>query len=101
MIARLDMERRNYPLTVLHEYRMQPKTCWKRWIGLPRKICRNCAAVPGLRRNDGTGASGSRGKLRELIRMLKPSEIDVSAYGIREGLSFAQMPEKLRARAIR
>ncbi len=25
VIARLDMERRNYPLTVLHEYRMTPK----------------------------------------------------------------------------
>ncbi len=26
VIARLDMERRNYPLTVLHEYRMTPKS---------------------------------------------------------------------------
>jgi exopolyphosphatase / guanosine-5'-triphosphate,3'-diphosphate pyrophosphatase len=26
VLARLDMERRNYPLTVLHEYRMQPKS---------------------------------------------------------------------------
>jgi exopolyphosphatase/guanosine-5'-triphosphate,3'-diphosphate pyrophosphatase len=36
--------------------------------------------------------------LRELIRILKPSEIDVSAYGIREGLLYEQMPERLRAR---
>ena len=36
--------------------------------------------------------------LREIIRILKPSEIDVSAYGIREGLLYEQMPDRLRAR---
>lgn len=36
--------------------------------------------------------------LREIIRVLKPSEIDVSAYGIREGLLYEHMPERLRAR---
>jgi exopolyphosphatase/guanosine-5'-triphosphate,3'-diphosphate pyrophosphatase len=36
--------------------------------------------------------------LRELITVLKPSEIDVSAYGIREGLLYEVMPEKLRER---
>ena len=36
--------------------------------------------------------------MRELIKMLKPSEIDVSAYGIREGMLYEQMPERLRAR---
>jgi exopolyphosphatase / guanosine-5'-triphosphate,3'-diphosphate pyrophosphatase len=36
--------------------------------------------------------------LRELILTLKPSEINISAYGIREGLLYEQMPEKLRAR---
>ena len=36
--------------------------------------------------------------LRELITLLKPSEIDVSAYGIREGLLYEVMPERLRQR---
>ena len=36
--------------------------------------------------------------LRELIKVLKPREIDISAYGIREGLLYEQMPERLRAR---
>jgi exopolyphosphatase / guanosine-5'-triphosphate,3'-diphosphate pyrophosphatase len=98
VIARLDMERRSYPLTVLHEYRMTPKglTDTLDWLAV--------ADLPMLRGR--TGTSSERMELvplacevlRELIRVLKPSEIDVSAYGIREGLLYEQMPEKLRAR---
>ncbi|MFT4151520.1 MAG: Ppx/GppA family phosphatase [Paracoccaceae bacterium] len=98
VIARLDMERRNYPLTVLHEYRMTPRSVLETidWIG------QNDLAVLRAR----TGTSTDRMALvplacevlRELIRILKPSEIDVSAYGIREGLLYEQMPAKLRAR---
>ncbi len=98
VIARLDMERRNYPLTVLHEYRMTPRglTDTLDWLAVA-----DLAVLRGR-----TGTSSERMELvplacevlRELIRVLKPSEIDVSAYGIREGLLFEQMPEKLRAR---
>ncbi|MDZ4310427.1 MAG: Ppx/GppA family phosphatase [Cypionkella sp.] len=98
VIARLDMERRNYPLTVLHEYRMMPNDLLETldWI----------AASDLSQLRSKTGTSVERMELvplacevmRELIKMLKPSEIDVSAYGIREGLLYEQMPEKLRAR---
>ncbi|KAF0173757.1 MAG: exopolyphosphatase / guanosine-5'-triphosphate 3'-diphosphate pyrophosphatase [Rhodobacteraceae bacterium] len=98
VIARLDMERRNYPLTVLHEYRMTPKSLMDTldWI--------ETSDLAVLRAR--TGTSPERMELvplacevmRELIKMLKPSEIDVSAYGIREGLLFEQMPDRLRAR---
>ncbi len=98
VIARLDMERRNYPLTVLHEYRLTPQGLMDTldWIAAS-----DLAVLRGR-----TGTSAERMELvpiatevlRELIRILKPSEIDVSAYGIREGLLYEQMPERLRAR---
>ncbi len=97
-IARLDMERRNYPLTVLHEYRMTPKSLLDTldWIGV------NDPAILRAR----TGTSSDRMELvplacevlRELILVFKPKEIDVSSYGIREGLLYEQMPDRLRAR---
>ena len=98
VIARLDMERRNYPLTVLHEYRMLPKSLLDTidWIGTQD--------LNLLRARTGTGAERMElvplacEVLRELVTIFKPREIDVSSYGIREGLLYEQMPERLRAR---
>lgn len=98
VIARLDMERRNYPLTVLHEYRMTPRSLLDTldWIA--------ASDLALLRAR--TGTSSDRMELvplacevlREVVKLLKPSEIDVSAYGIREGLLYEQMPDRLRQR---
>ncbi|SEN63407.1 Ppx/GppA phosphatase [Pseudorhodobacter antarcticus] len=98
VIARLDMERRNYPLTVLHEYRMTPQSVLDTldWIAVSDPAM--------LRARTGTGAERmalvplASEVLREMIRIFKPREIDVSSYGIREGLLYEQMHEKLRAR---
>ncbi|MCE6960214.1 Ppx/GppA family phosphatase [Cereibacter sphaeroides] len=98
VIARLDMERRGYPLTVLHEYRMQPRSLMETldWIA--------AGDLAALRVRTGTSPERmelvplATEVLRELIRIFKPKEIDVSAYGIREGLLYEQMPPRLRAR---
>lgn len=98
VIARLDMERRAYPLTVLHEYRMMPAQILETldWIGN-----NDLAILRAL-----TGTSPERMELvplacevlRALVEVMQPREVDVSAYGIREGLLYEQMPERLRAR---
>ncbi|MFZ5751905.1 MAG: Ppx/GppA family phosphatase [Pseudomonadota bacterium] len=97
-IARLDMERRNYPMTVLHEYRMTPQGVLQtvKWI--------EESDIATLRAR--TGTSEARLELlpmaglvlRQLVQTFRPKEIDVSSYGIREGLLYEQMPEKLRLR---
>ncbi len=97
-IARLDMERRAYPMTVLHEYRMTPQTVFETcdWIA------QNDLSTMRAR----TGTSEARLALvplaalvlRELVESFQPREIDISSYGIREGLLYEQMPEKLRRR---
>lgn len=97
-IARLDMERRNYPLHVLHEYRMTPSDIRK--------------TVKWIRENDlnelrgRTGTSEARMSLvpiasevlRQLVRAFKPKEIAVSSYGIREGMLYEQMPDRVKSR---
>ncbi|MFT3689612.1 exopolyphosphatase [Paenirhodobacter sp.] len=97
-VARLDMERRNYPLLVLHEYRMAPDSVLKTLDWIEKSDMNQLRAK--------TGTSAARMELvplaamvlRELIDTLKPAEIDVSSYGIREGLLYEQMPERLRRR---
>ena len=96
VIARLDMERRGYPLLVLHEYRMTPR-------GLVETLDRIAAAdLDALRARTGTSPQrmelvpAAAEVLRELIDQLAPEEIDVSAYGLREGLLFERMPDAVR-----
>lgn len=97
-IARLDMERRHYPMTVLHEYRMAPEdvAATTDWIG--------DNDVDALRAR--TGTSMARMELvplaslvlRQLLASFAPREFAVSSYGIREGMLYEQMPERLRRR---
>jgi exopolyphosphatase/guanosine-5'-triphosphate,3'-diphosphate pyrophosphatase len=97
-IARLDMERRGYPLTVLHEYRMTPKRLYKtfRWI--------EEEDLEEVRQRLGTSSERMSlvpiavEVLKRLIRRFKPREIAVSSYGIREGMLYEQMPPRLRRR---
>ncbi len=97
-IAKLDMLRRGYPLWVLHEYRMTPKELGKTldWIASAdldeaRAITSTSAARMAL-------VPVAALVLKRLIRTLRPKEIAISAYGIREGLLYEQMPDKLRSR---
>ncbi|WP_111537343.1 Ppx/GppA family phosphatase [Palleronia aestuarii] len=97
-IARIDMIRADYPLHVLHEYRMNPASL------------RTTLAHIGSRRIDELRAETGIGEarmsliptaslvLKHLVRVLKPREIAISSYGIREGLLYEQMPQRLRDR---
>jgi len=97
-IARLDMERRGYPLTVLHEYRMDTAslTATVAWIAEND--------LDALRARTGTSAERmslvplASQVLEKLVAQLTPREIAISSYGIREGLLYEQMPGELRAR---
>jgi len=97
-LARLDMERRGYPLTVLHEYEMTPKSI--------RKTIDWAAATDLKALRSRTGISSERIQLvplagvvlRELLKVFRPRSIHISSYGLREGLLYEQMPAPLRAR---
>jgi exopolyphosphatase/guanosine-5'-triphosphate,3'-diphosphate pyrophosphatase len=97
-IARIDMERRGYPLKVLHEYRMTPKAIME-----TIKYIAN-SDIDTLRGQTGTSAERMRlvpfasDVLKELVRSLQPREVAISSYGIREGLLYEQMGEALRHR---
>ena len=97
-IGRLDMERRGYPMTVLHEYRLTPDAVAEtvKWImSTDPAVLRGC-----------TGVSSSRIELvplaaqvlEELAQTFAPKELAISSYGIREGLLYEQMSDQLRKR---
>ena len=98
-IARLDMQRRDYPMTVLHEYHMDRSA-----VATTVAAMQDAPALERLRA--GTGISSLRldlvplasRVLAQLAESFAPEAFFVSAYGIREGLLYEQMPEALRAR---
>ena len=97
-IARIDMERRGYPLKVLHEYRMSA-----------RQISKTAKYIAGANLEElrqRCGISESRMALiplaivalRALMHRFKPKDVAISSYGIREGMLYEQMPPALRER---
>lgn len=97
-IARIDMERRGYPLTVLHEYRMSRKAVLATIEYIER------ADLEALRLRCGLGTARmalvpiAAEVLHVLLSTFRPHDIAVSSYGIREGLLYEQMPQRLRDR---
>lgn len=97
-IARIDMLRRGYPLHVLHEYRMTPRA-----VSATVKYIRN--ADPDTLRHE-AGVSSTRmalvpyaaAVLSRIVKTFRPKDIAISSYGIREGMLYEQMPQRLRDR---
>lgn len=97
-IARLDMERRNYPMTVLHEYRMTPEDVLAtvEWIGQHDLAALRARTGISTSRMDLVPLAGR--VLSRLVRVFQPQELNVSSYGIREGLLYEHMSRDLRRR---
>ncbi|WP_281968099.1 Ppx/GppA family phosphatase [Roseovarius nanhaiticus] len=98
-IARIDMERRSYPLHVLHEYRMRAASVRDTLAYIQAsgdlEALRHRAGVSSARMSLVPQAAEV---LREVVRIFKPHDIAVSSYGIREGMLYEQMPQQLRDR---
>jgi len=92
------MLRRGYPLAVLHEYRMTPKSVMDtvKWINA--HDLDDLKAKSGISTSRITLVPTACEILKRLIRKFKPREIAVSSYGIREGMLYEQMPQQLRNR---
>lgn len=97
-IARLDMLRQSYPLSVLHDYRLRPRDIRATldWVaGQDSETLRKEARLSGER----MALVPEAGEvLRRLLSVFSIKQVVISAYGIREGLLFEQMPEHVRAR---
>ncbi|WP_425098301.1 Ppx/GppA family phosphatase [Tropicibacter sp. S64] len=97
-IARIDMERRGYPLHVLHEYRMDVQTVSDTLAFIAqadledlRKACSISSARMEL-------VPFAAEVLARLIKTFQPKDIAISSYGIREGLLYEQMSQEIRER---
>lgn len=97
-IARVDMLRRGYPLHVLHEYRMTPSTVAKTAKYIAENDIEEIRNACGISSARMALVPLAAEVLKRLVKNFKPKDIAVSSYGIREGLLYEQMPQRLRDR---
>ncbi|MGH1446717.1 MAG: Ppx/GppA family phosphatase [Cognatishimia sp.] len=97
-IARIDMERRGYPLHVLHEYRMDAQAIQQTADYIAQHDTEELRQRCSLSSQRMSLVPLASEVLVEIVRRFEPHDIAISSYGIREGMLYEQMPEKLRNR---
>ncbi|MDU8913232.1 Ppx/GppA family phosphatase [Aestuariicoccus sp. MJ-SS9] len=97
-IARVDMERRGYPLHVLHEYRMTAKSVAATVEFIRNSDLEELRAACSISNARMSLVPYAAEVLKRLVQTFKPKDIAISSYGIREGLLYEQMPQILRDR---
>ncbi|MEE4118951.1 MAG: Ppx/GppA family phosphatase [Paracoccaceae bacterium] len=97
-IARLDMHRRGYPLSVLHDYRMTPKSVRETLDDLKGRDLDTYRKEVGISSGRISLVPVAGEVLRRLVARFGIRAITVSGYGIREGLLYERMPARVRAR---
>ena len=97
-IARVDMERRCYPLTVLHEYRMSARQISKTAEYIRKSDLQELRGRCNISDSRMSLVPYATIVLKELMRTFNPKDVAVSSYGIREGMLYEQMPHELRER---
>ncbi|MEL6574867.1 MAG: Ppx/GppA family phosphatase [Pseudomonadota bacterium] len=96
-LARADIERRGYPLKVLHEYAMTAAQARTLARFAARATPEMLAGMEGVSENR-AGALPMAGRLlRGLVDALAPVRITISAFGLREGVVFEAMAPALRS----
>lgn len=97
-LARIDMMRRGYPLRVLHEYRMDEAALNDTIAYIEAGDCEEIRAAAGVSATRMALVPIAMDVLARLVRTIGPHDIAISSYGIREGMLYEQMPQKLRDR---
>ncbi len=97
-IARIDMERLGYPLTVLHEYRLTPTSIRETVDYIAESDLDDLRGRCGISSARMSLIPLASLVLKATVKRFRPKDITISSYGIREGLLYEQMPVALRRR---
>ncbi|WP_073326273.1 Ppx/GppA family phosphatase [Wenxinia saemankumensis] len=97
-IARIDMERRGYPLHVLHEYRMTSRAVSATRDFIEESDLEDLRGRLSISSERMSLVPYAIHVLDNVVRTFRPKDITVSSYGIREGLLYEAMDDGLRTR---
>lgn len=97
-IGRLDMERRDYPLHVLHEYSMSPEQLRETASWAQKQKPTDLGTMTGTSQARLDLVPTASKVLCALLDRFSPGQVAISAYGLREGLLYAHMTKPIRKR---
>lgn len=95
-IARIDMERRDYPLKVVHGYQPPIPEFLETLAWIPDQDLSALSSQTGTSMARLSLVPRATEVLAELLNHIEPERVAISAYGLREGLLYRQMPETVR-----
>jgi exopolyphosphatase/guanosine-5'-triphosphate,3'-diphosphate pyrophosphatase len=96
-LARLDMLISDYPLPITHHYRMKPERPAQLQKAIASIDLADLKSLPSLSVSRMPSLPHSNLLLKALVEELKPSELIVSSFGIREGLLYDDLDARTRA----
>jgi len=96
-LARLDMHLTDYPLPMIHHYRMPAESAQRLVRVLAHLDKKRLREVPGLSAARAASLMDAAMLLAVLVRRLGSAGLVVSAYGLREGLLHQSLPPAIRA----
>ncbi|WP_199520183.1 exopolyphosphatase [Fulvimarina endophytica] len=97
-LARLHMQQTGYPLHVMHGYSMSAAKIDKFLDTVIKSDPEKLAGIEVISKSRRSLLAYGAVTLRSIIRYLKPSEILISAYGVREGYLHSLLPADERAK---
>jgi exopolyphosphatase/guanosine-5'-triphosphate,3'-diphosphate pyrophosphatase len=96
-LARLHMDLSGFPLPIIHQYGMDPAEAVRLVRALGQLDPKRVKGVGGVSSSRVPALPHAAQLLAVLVRLLKPSRLIVSAYGLREGLLHRSLPNDVRA----
>lgn len=95
-IARIHMAQTNYPVHIIHNYRVSTAQAEDIVRLLSRQSRDSLARIEGVSRRRFDTLPLAALTLRRLLKRAAPSDVIFSAHGLREGLQFAALPDAVR-----
>ena len=95
-LARIHMEQTGHPLHIIQQYRIERRQAEDLLRIMSRLGRRSLAAIAGLSRRRVDSLPFAALVLERLLRLARPANIVFSAFGLREGFLFSQLPAAQR-----
>lgn len=95
-LAKAEMARAGYPFHVLQGYEMTPAQAEEACDWAISESVANVKKIAGVSASRVGALVGGARALKRLLADLSPKSVDISAFGVREGVLYERMGERLR-----